>query len=68
MLRKFYLKSKALRQVNISLHSFEANDSKVTLEEYITNITSFINEANENSNIICSIRLWNMDTEQVKGL
>ena len=65
--KEILLKSKALRQVNISLHSFEANDSKVTLEEYITNITSFINEANENSNIICSIRLWNMDTEELKA-
>ncbi|MBM6860235.1 SPASM domain-containing protein, partial [Clostridium saudiense] len=65
--KEVLLKSKALRQVNISLHSFEANDSKMTLEEYITNITNFINEANKESNIICSIRLWNMDTEELKA-
>lgn len=65
--RDILLKSKALRQVNISLHSFEANDSKITLEEYINNITKFINEANNSSNIICSIRLWNMDTEELKA-
>lgn len=65
--KEVLLKSKALRQVNISLHSFEANDSRMTLEEYITNITTFINEANKGSNIICSIRLWNMDTEEIKA-
>ena len=61
------LKSKSLRQINISLHSFEANDSSMTLDEYITNITDFINKANETTNIICSIRLWNMDTEELKA-
>ena len=65
--KEILLKSKALRQVNISLHSFEANDSKISLEEYITNITDFIKEANESTNIICSIRLWNMDTEELKA-
>ena len=40
--KEILLKSKALRQVNISLHSFEANDSKISLEEYINNITDFI--------------------------
>lgn len=61
------LKSKALRQVNISLHSFEANNSNLTLDEYIDNITEFIREVNESTNIICSIRLWNMDTEDLKA-
>ena len=65
--KEILLKSKALRQVNISLHSFEANDSKISLEEYITNITDFIKEANESTNIICSIRLWNMNTEELKA-
>lgn len=65
--KEILLKSKALRQVNISLHSFEANDSKISLEEYITNITDFIKEANESTNIICSIRLWNMDTKELKA-
>lgn len=65
--KEILLKSKSLRQVNISLHSFEANDSKISLEEYITNITDFIKEANESTNIICSIRLWNMDTEELKA-
>ena len=31
------------------------------------NITDFINEANKTTNIICSIRLWNMDTDELKA-
>lgn len=61
------IKAKSLRQINISLHSFEANEKSVELEEYINNVTGFINNATENSNIICSIRLWNMDNEDLKG-
>ena len=61
------INSPALRQVNISLHSFEANDENITLEQYVDNIVKFIKEANEKSNIICSIRLWNMDSIELKG-
>lgn len=57
----------ALRQVNISLSSFEANEGELSLREYIDNIVNFIIEANTKSNIICSIRLWNMDSEELKG-
>ncbi|MGL5753954.1 MAG: radical SAM/SPASM domain-containing protein [Paraclostridium sp.] len=61
------LNSKSLRQVNISLHSFEANEKNGELEEYINNVTEFVNKASESKNIICSIRLWNMDNEDLKG-
>lgn len=61
------LSSKALRQVNISLHSFEANDKTIELEEYINNVTSFINQARTVSNIICAIRLWNIDSDELRG-
>ncbi|WP_294403321.1 radical SAM/SPASM domain-containing protein [uncultured Clostridium sp.] len=53
--------SKSLRQINISLHSFEANDHERDFNEYIGRIIDFIKEANEKSNIICSLRLWNLD-------
>ncbi|WP_195987514.1 radical SAM protein [Clostridium sp. D53t1_180928_C8] len=61
------INSNAVRQVNISLHSFEANKKTVELEEYLNSVTDFIIKARENSNIICAIRLWNMDTEDLKG-
>lgn len=61
------IKAKALRQVNISLHSFEANEKTRELVDYINSVTDFINEATVNSDIICSIRLWNMDNNELKG-
>ena len=59
------ISSDALRQVNISLHSFEANEKTLQLEEYIKNVTEFVNKASKD--IICSIRLWNIDNEDLKG-
>jgi radical SAM protein with 4Fe4S-binding SPASM domain len=61
------INSEALRQVNISLHSFEANEKTLELEEYIKNVTEFVNKASEDKDIICSIRLWNIDNEDLKG-
>lgn len=60
--REILLKSKSLRQINISLHSFEANDNNITFNEYFNEITSFVNEANEKTNIICALRLWNLES------
>lgn len=61
------LSAGVIRQVNISLHSFEANAGGITLEQYIEEIARFINEVYEKSKIICSIRLWNMDSEELRG-
>jgi radical SAM protein with 4Fe4S-binding SPASM domain len=54
------LKASALRQVNFSLHSFEANDTKNTLNTYLTDILDFTHAAINSSDIICSYRLWNL--------
>lgn len=51
----------ALRQINISLHSFEANDEKVDFNNYINNIINFVKEAAERTSLICSLRLWNLE-------
>ena len=56
------LNAPALRQVNISLHSFEANEEQIDFNKYINNIIEFVKEAAENTNIICALRLWNLDT------
>ncbi|WP_300383332.1 radical SAM protein [Clostridium sp.] len=55
------------RQINLSLHSFEANNSNIDFNEYIKRLLEFVNEANEKTNIICSLRLWNIDTEELKA-
>lgn len=59
--------SPGLRQLNISLSSFEANEISIDLEDYINNIVDFITEANEHTQIITSLRLWNMDSEELQG-
>jgi radical SAM protein with 4Fe4S-binding SPASM domain len=62
-LKDILLKASALRQVNISLHSFEANKDNMDFNKYIENIIGFVKEATEETNIICSLRLWNLDTK-----
>ena len=59
--KNILIQSKSLRQINISLHSFEANDNETNFEEYIQNIINFIKETSEKTEIICSLRLWNLD-------
>ncbi|MDU5110862.1 MAG: SPASM domain-containing protein [Clostridium sp.] len=65
--RDILIESGAIRQINISLHSFEANESKIDFNEYLNNVLTFIKEANEKSEIICALRLWNIDTEELKA-
>ncbi len=50
----------AVRQINFSLHSFDGNQQDILKDEYIDNILNFSNKAAE-SNIIISLRLWNLD-------
>ncbi|WP_315073948.1 radical SAM protein [uncultured Clostridium sp.] len=59
------LNASALRQVNISLHSFEANEDNMNFNKYIENILDFVKEATEKTDVICSLRLWNLDTKYV---
>ena len=55
------INSTSLRQINISLHSFEANDHDRDFNDYLNNIISFIKEVSDKTDIICSLRLWNLD-------
>lgn len=57
------LASEAIRQVNFSLHSFEANEFEVPLENYVQDILNFIHTTSMKTKIICSMRLWNMQSE-----
>ncbi len=56
------LNSAALRKVAFSIHSFEANSSIGTLEDYIHEICVLIEEAKD-TQLICELRLWNADSE-----
>lgn len=57
------LKSPAVRQINFSLHSFDANEKNTSMEDYLTEILSFSKEASLSSNIISSLRLWNLNED-----
>ncbi|WP_315114563.1 radical SAM protein [Clostridium intestinale] len=54
------LNASSLRQINISLHSFDGNEKAVNKEEYINNVIEFSKEAREKK-IITGLRLWNLN-------
>ena len=55
------LKKPAVRQINFSLHSFDGNQQAVGKERYIDSILTFAHRAAAESDIIISLRLWNLD-------
>ena len=56
----------AVRQINFSLHSVDRNQKEVCKDEYIDSILRFSNRAVAESNIIISLRLWNLDKALVR--
>lgn len=65
--KDFLLELSALRQINISLHSFEANDQNRTLHDYVKSVMNFVKKATKHSELLCSVRLWNMNFGDIKG-
>lgn len=61
------INSKALRQINFSLHSFEGNNSNIDFHKYLNDILECSKDIIENTNIIISFRLWNFDSINNKG-
>lgn len=56
------ISKKALRLINFSLHSFEANMSDGEIGSYLNEIFSFVKEVkNENPKLISCFRLWNVN-------
>jgi radical SAM protein with 4Fe4S-binding SPASM domain len=51
----------SLRQINFSLHSFDGNDGLQNKDNYIDNILEYVKEANEKSEVLISLRLWNLE-------
>ncbi len=56
--REEELLSNAPYKVTFSLHSYEANETEISLEDYINNIIYFCKKA-EKLGTICVLRLWN---------
>jgi len=59
----------ALRQVNFSLHSLGGKTTMQSQDGYLDAILSFAKEASASSNLIVSLRLWNLpkDTSLIFG-
>jgi radical SAM protein with 4Fe4S-binding SPASM domain len=51
----------SLRQINFSLHSFDGNDMSLNKQEYIDHILTFTKAAMEKSELLVSLRLWNLE-------
>lgn len=58
------LQSGSVRQVNVSVHSFGANES-ISSEFYTEEILRFAEEALQKSKIIISLRFWNLDENSI---
>ncbi|HAR63658.1 MAG: radical SAM protein [Candidatus Margulisiibacteriota bacterium] len=50
----------ALRQVNFSLHSFEANNNQYSIDPYLSKIFEFITLARKDNKISICLKLWNL--------
>lgn len=53
----------AIRQMNFSLHSFDGHEGSTDKEGYIRGVLSFVREAMEQTQMIISLRLWNLDMD-----
>ncbi|MDT8861960.1 radical SAM protein [Alkalihalobacillus sp. MEB130] len=58
----------ALRQMNFSLHSFDGHEGSVDKEGYVKSVLSFIKEATAQSDMIVSLRLWNLTQDNATNL
>ena len=56
--RQTLLTSPALRQINLSLHSFDAETGEIS--PYLDEILDFIDEARRTTPLFLSLRLWNL--------
>lgn len=65
--RDLLLGAQALRQINISLSSFEANQMTQPLETYLQEVIQFMVEAQNQGKVILSLRLWNLDGQDIQG-
>lgn len=66
--RKHLLNKPALRQMNFSLHSFDGHIGSEDKEGYVKSILSFVREATSQSELIVSLRLWNLTQDNTKNM
>jgi hypothetical protein len=66
--RDLLLRQPALRQVNISLHSFEQPRPETALDTYLAPIFDFIAAAVPASPLYINLRMWNLGTAPEPGM
>lgn len=62
------IKSSAIRQMNISLHSISQNEDYGQKDNYMKNILEYTSEAIAHSNMIISYRFWNLEQDNEVNL
>ncbi len=65
--RPILLQAQALHKLNISLHSFGANEPTFSLEQYIDACAQTVRLAAQKG-IVCNFRLWNLDSQRLSGV
>ncbi|WP_216828505.1 radical SAM/SPASM domain-containing protein [Alkalihalobacterium elongatum] len=58
----------ALRQMNFSLHSFDGHEGSTNKEGYVRTIIDFIKEATDQTDLIVSLRLWNLTEDNLTNV
>ena len=58
------LKSGCVKRISVSLHSFEANDSPNSLDEYLSDVLLSCREIANNSSTYIELRLWNETSDK----
>ncbi|MDF2669303.1 MAG: Fe-S oxidoreductase [Paenibacillus sp.] len=58
----------ALRQLNFSLHSFDGHEGSTNKEQYVTTVLDFAKEAVTHTNVIVSLRLWNLTEDNTTNV
>lgn len=62
------LSSPALRQVNFSLHSFEANYREYPIDTYLDRVFDFIQKSGKCEKLLIGLRLWNISEKGKNNL
>jgi radical SAM protein with 4Fe4S-binding SPASM domain len=65
--RALLLRQPALRQINISLHSFEQSGQEAGLDSYMAGIFDFIAAAVPASPLFINLRMWNLQQAAAPG-
>lgn len=65
VIKEDLLNKPGLRQINISLHSFDGNEKLKDKDKYLTDILDFIEEARNVETLIIALRLWNLELENL---